>query len=140
MTLRRVFAPNLRHHVAAIRTGFGWVWGGLRPQRAIPTNDANYNFVTPVTSSDPLSGQILLADGNTGAMWISYTGASGTDYEDAIRALVRFDRIAFGGATWEVSSNTANFYDTYRIVSVSLITGPVPADALYAVTLSRPGG
>jgi hypothetical protein len=99
---------------------------------------ALYDFVTPPTPGEVLPGQIMLPEGNQGAMRVHFVDADSTDFAQVIQALTFLDEISFGGATWSISSLAISEYVDYRIFPVVLKTGSIPADAQYAVTVARP--
>jgi hypothetical protein len=135
--MRRLFQPMMKHRSQAIKTPGGFIAGGFHPAVPLSMPGANYNFVTPVSPSDPLPGQLMIADGNTGVIRLNYVDADAIDREAGIRSMHRFDLLSFGGATWQVSGNVS-YYATYALISVIQTAGPTPADALYFVTVVRP--
>jgi hypothetical protein len=137
--MRRLFQPMMKHRSLAIKTPGGFVAGGRRPAREIPAFvGAQYDFLTPPVPGELLEGQIMLPEGNQGAMRVHCFDVDGTDFSRVIKALTFLDEISFGGATWYISSISISEYDTYCIFPVILKSGSIPVDARYDVTVRRP--
>lgn len=136
---RQVFRPMMKHDSMAVRVPGGFVMGGRAPVQPLPpVVGALYDFVTPPTPGEVLPGQIMLPEGNQGAMRISYVDSFANDHTELLKAMTFLDEISFGGATWFISNINISEYDTYSIFPVVLKTGSIPADAQYAVTVARP--